>query len=55
MVNKYRILSLDGGRMRSVLTAVWLSELEKMLDESLKKYFNLIASTFAVRLVNTHS
>ncbi len=45
-----RILSLDGGGIRGVITAVWLSRLEDYLsahnpDKKLGDYFDLIAGT----------
>jgi len=44
-IRKYRILSLDGGGIRGLLTAVWLDRLEQKLGTPLKNYFDLIAGT----------
>ncbi|MDF5716596.1 MAG: patatin-like phospholipase family protein [Rhizonema sp. NSF051] len=41
----YRILSLDGGGIRGLITAVWLDRLEKELGKPIKDHFNLIAGT----------
>lgn len=41
----YRILSLDGGGIRGVISATILAELERQLDQPLNQYFNLIAGT----------
>ncbi|SRR5579883_125472 len=41
----YRILSLDGGGIRGLITAVWLHRLEQELGEPLRNHFNLIAGT----------
>jgi patatin-like phospholipase/acyl hydrolase len=40
-----KVLSLDGGGIRGILTLVWLTELEKNLDEPLHEYFDLIIGT----------
>ena len=42
---KYRILSLDGGGIRGLITAVWLDRLEQKLGSPLKNHFDLIAGT----------
>ncbi|HEY4732792.1 MAG TPA: patatin-like phospholipase family protein, partial [Gammaproteobacteria bacterium] len=42
---KYRILALDGGGIRGLITAVWLDRLEKKLTGPLYKHFDLIAGT----------
>ncbi|MFH1921696.1 MAG: hypothetical protein ABIP48_17670 [Planctomycetota bacterium] len=41
----YRILALDGGGIRGLLTAVWLSRLEDVLAKPLWESFDLIAGT----------
>ncbi len=41
----FRILSLDGGGIRGVISTVILSEVEKMVGAPLNKYFDLIAGT----------
>ncbi len=41
----YRVLSLDGGGIRGIMTAVWLARLEKILGKQLRGYFDLIAGT----------
>jgi len=41
----YRILSLDGGGIRGLITAVWLSELEKQLGAPVREHFDLVAGT----------
>jgi hypothetical protein len=42
---EFRILSLDGGGIRGLLSAVWMRELERALDKPLGEYFDLIAGT----------
>lgn len=41
----YRILSLDGGGIRGLITAVILAEVEKQINKPLNEHFNLIAGT----------
>jgi patatin-like phospholipase/acyl hydrolase len=41
----FRILSLDGGGIRGVVTARILQEVEKILGQSITEYFDLIAGT----------
>lgn len=41
----YRILSLDGGGIRGVISAVILAEVEKLINKPLNEHFNLIAGT----------
>ncbi|MGI2903131.1 patatin-like phospholipase family protein [Tolypothrix sp. VBCCA 56010] len=41
----YRILSLDGGGIRGLITAVWLHRLEQELGAPIRDHFNLIAGT----------
>jgi len=41
----YRILALDGGGIRGVITAVWLRHLERKLNRPLHECFDLIAGT----------
>ncbi|WP_339734239.1 patatin-like phospholipase family protein [uncultured Gimesia sp.] len=47
MSKPYRILSLDGGGIRGLITAIWLKRLQAKLDKPLYKYFDLIAGTSA--------
>ncbi|MGH8528345.1 MAG: patatin-like phospholipase family protein [Nevskiales bacterium] len=42
---RYRILALDGGGVRGVITAVWLRRLEQELGAPIRKHFDLIAGT----------
>ena len=41
----YRILSLDGGGIRGLITAVWLHHLERKLGSPLRGHFDLVAGT----------
>jgi len=41
----YRILSLDGGGIRGIISAVILAEVERVLNQPLSQYFDLIAGT----------
>ena len=41
----YRVLALDGGGIRGIITAVWLAELEDRLPGKLRDHFDLIAGT----------
>ncbi|MFP4122182.1 patatin-like phospholipase family protein [Coleofasciculus sp.] len=41
----YRILSLDGGGIRGIISAVILAEVERILNQPLNQYFDLIAGT----------
>ncbi|CAG8514991.1 526_t:CDS:2, partial [Gigaspora rosea] len=41
----YRILSIDGGGVRSILPALWLSELEYRVRKPISQLFNMIAGT----------
>ncbi|MXZ58530.1 MAG: patatin-like phospholipase family protein [Rhodothermaceae bacterium] len=43
----FRVLSLDGGGVRGVCSAVYLSELEKQVGSPLHQYFDLICGTSA--------
>ena len=43
--SKYRILSLDGGGIRGLITALWLRELESILGGPVRDHFDLIAGT----------
>ena len=45
MAAPYRILSLDGGGIRGVMTAIWLQRLQEKLGEPLHQHFDLIAGT----------
>lgn len=42
---EFRILSLDGGGIRGLLSAVWLRELERAVGRPLSECFDLIAGT----------
>ena len=44
-MKRFRILSCDGGGIRGLLSAVWLSRLEKKLGGPLRDYFDLAAGT----------
>ncbi|KAF0426410.1 patatin [Gigaspora margarita] len=41
----YRILSIDGGGVRSILPALWLSELEYRVSRPISQLFNMVAGT----------
>lgn len=41
----YRILSLDGGGIRGIVTAVILGEIEQQVGQPLNEYFDIIAGT----------
>jgi len=41
----YRILSLDGGGIRGLITAIWLDRLGQALDPPLWRHFDLVAGT----------
>lgn len=43
--SKYKILSIDGGGIRGILPAFWLSELEFRTRKPISKLFNLISGT----------
>ncbi|MCA9299401.1 MAG: patatin-like phospholipase family protein, partial [Phycisphaerales bacterium] len=42
---RFRILALDGGGIRGVMTAYWLTQLEKRLGGATADHFDLIAGT----------
>jgi uncharacterized protein len=42
---RYRILSLDGGGIRGLISALWLQRLEAELGSPLRDHFDLIAGT----------
>jgi patatin-like phospholipase/acyl hydrolase len=42
---RYRILSLSGGGVRGLITAVWLNRLEQKLGSPIAQHFDLIAGT----------
>ncbi len=42
---RFRILSLDGGGIRGIITAVWLDRLEQALKGPVREHFDLIAGT----------
>lgn len=44
-MTRYRILALDGGGVRGIITAVWLRRLEQELGAPIRKHFDLIAGT----------
>jgi patatin-like phospholipase/acyl hydrolase len=41
----YRILSLDGGGIRGLMSAIWLKHLQYELPKPLRHYFDLVAGT----------
>lgn len=41
----YKILSLDGGGIRGLITAIWLDKLENELGAPLNQHFDLVAGT----------
>jgi len=41
----YKILSLDGGGIRGLMSAVWLKRLQEKLSKPLNQYFDLVAGT----------
>jgi patatin-like phospholipase/acyl hydrolase len=45
MATPYCILSLDGGGIRGIISAIWLNRLEAELEHPLHEYFDLIAGT----------
>lgn len=45
MARSFRILSLDGGGIRGLMTAIWLTRLEEKLGVPLRERFDLIAGT----------
>lgn len=45
MARSFRILSLDGGGIRGLMTAIWLTRLEQKLGVPLRERFDLIAGT----------
>ncbi|HEY9909144.1 MAG TPA: patatin-like phospholipase family protein [Thermosynechococcaceae cyanobacterium] len=45
MTTSYRILSLSGGGVRGLMTAIWLNRLEQKLGSPLHQHFDLIAGT----------
>jgi patatin-like phospholipase/acyl hydrolase len=42
---EFKILSIDGGGLRGIIPATFLAELEKLVNGSLWKYFDLICGT----------
>lgn len=42
---KYRILSLDGGGIRGLMSAIWLEALEREIGRPLRECFDLVAGT----------
>lgn len=44
-MNYFKILSLDGGGSRGTFTASFLTEIQKLIDEPLYRYFDLIVGT----------
>ena len=42
---KCRILALDGGGIRGIMTAIWLADLEDKLGSPVAESFDLIAGT----------
>ena len=49
----YRILSLDGGGIRGVISAVILAEVERLINQPLNEYFDLIAGTSTGSILGT--
>lgn len=47
----YRILSLDGGGIRGLITAIWLNRLEQKLGSPLRNHFELVAGTSTGSLI----
>jgi patatin-like phospholipase/acyl hydrolase len=47
----YRILSLSGGGVRGLITAVWLNRLEQKLGTPIAEFFDLIAGTSTGSLI----
>lgn len=45
MGKQFRILCLDGGGIRGLITAIWLEALEQRLGGTLRHHFDLIAGT----------
>lgn len=45
LASYFRILSLDGGGIRGLMTAIWLDRLEQLLEEPIGKHFDLVAGT----------
>jgi len=43
--NRFRVLSFDGGGVRGVIPAVWLTVLEERLGSPLAEHFDLLAGT----------
>lgn len=41
----FKILALDGGGIRGIITAYWLDKLQQELEQPLYQYFDLIAGT----------
>ena len=48
----FRILSLDGGGIRGIITAVWLDRLERTLEGPVREHFDLIAGTSTGGLIS---
>jgi patatin-like phospholipase/acyl hydrolase len=44
-VNRFRILSIDGGGIKGAFPAAFLAALEKQISEPIHRYFDLIAGT----------
>lgn len=51
MSKPYRILSLTGGGVRGLITAVWLNRLEQKLGAPIAEFFDLIAGTSTGSLI----
>jgi len=45
MSRPYRILSIDAGGVRGLLSAIWLNRLEELLGSSIYRHFDLIVGT----------
>ncbi|KAF0427120.1 hypothetical protein F8M41_006107 [Gigaspora margarita] len=49
----YKILSIDGGGIRGILPALWLSEIEYQTHRPISHLFNMIAGTSTGRIIAT--
>jgi patatin-like phospholipase/acyl hydrolase len=44
-MSSIKVLSLDGGGIRGIMTLIWLTELEKKIEKPIYEYFDLIIGT----------
>lgn len=49
---RYKILSIDGGGVKGIISSIWLAELEKRLKKPLYKYFDLIIGTSSGAIIS---